>query len=171
MTLSATAVILLPWLVEVIGKETPSLANWKELGSNPNITVYQPNAIEKFILENSTPEQSILVWDYDPIIYFHVDRRSPSRFIFLRHLYTPIPGAANGFAEFLQELQDDPPILIITSKTGQQGLPYLGLSEADICSDCTSEIRQGVIAFKRYVEQYYRPYTDIQTWAIYKRIK
>ncbi len=171
LTLSATVVILLPWLVEVIGKEAPSLANWKELRSNPNITVYQPDAMEKFILENSTPEQSILVWDYDPIIYFHVDRRSPTRFIFLRHIYTPIPRAANGFAEFQQELQGDPPILIITSKTAQQGLPYLGLSEADICSDCTSEIRQGVIAFKRYVEQYYQPYTDIQTWAIYKRIK
>ncbi len=169
--LGACAIILLPWLVEVTGKEIPSLTNWKELRSNPNITVYQPNAIEQFILENSTPEQSILIWDYDPIIYFHVDRRSPSRFIFLRHLYTPIPGATNGFAEFLQELQDDPPVLIITSKTAQQGLPYLGLSEAAICSDCTPDIRQGVIAFKRYVEQYYQPYTDIQTWAIYMRNK
>jgi hypothetical protein len=171
LILSATAVILLPWSVEVIGKELPSLANWKELRSNPNITIYQPDAIEQFILENSQPEQSILIWDYDPIIYFHVDRSSPTRFIFLRHLYTPIPGASNGFAEFLQELQNDPPILIITSKTSQQGLPYLGLSENDICGECSPDIRQGVIAFKRYVEQYYEPYTDIQTWAIYKRIK
>jgi hypothetical protein len=171
LILSTTAIILLPWLVEIIGKEIPSLANWRELRSNPNITIYQPNAIEKFILENSTPEQSILIWDYDPIIYFHVDRNAPTRFIFLRHLYTPIPGAPNGFSEFLQELQNDPPVLIITSKTSQQGLPYLGLSENEICKECPSDIRQGVIVFKRYVEQYYQPYTDVQTWAIYKRIK
>jgi hypothetical protein len=170
-TISVTLVILLPWMVEVIGKELPSRANWQELRSNPNITQYQPNTIEKFILENSLPEQSILIWDYEPRIYFHVDRRSPTRFIFLRHLYTPIPGAPNGFSEFMQSLQNDPPVLIITSKTAQQGLPYLGLGDDEICSECLPDIRQGVIAFKRYVEQYYQPYTDIETWAIYKRIQ
>jgi len=168
---SAAGVLLLPWAVEVIGKELPSRANWQALISNPNFTKSQPDEIEKFILENSSPNQSILIWDYDPTIYFQVQRRSPTRFIFLRHIYTPIPGAANGFAEFMHELQDDPPVLIITSKTAQQGLPYLGLSEDEICNECAADIRQGVIEFKRYLDEYYRPYTDIQTWAIYKRIQ
>ena len=168
---SAAGVLLLPWAVEVIGKELPSQANWQALLSNPNFTKSQPDEIEKFILENSSPDQSILIWDYDPTIYFQVQRRSPTRFIFLRHIYTPIPGAANGFAEFMQELLDDPPVLIITSKTAQQGLPYLGLREDQICSECAADIRQGVIEFKKYLDEYYRPYTDIQTWAIYKRIQ
>ena len=169
--LSVTGVILLPWVVEVIGKEVPSRAYWQELGSNPNITEYQPDAVETFILENSQPEQSILIWDYDPTIYFHVERRSPTRFIFLRHLFSPIPNAINGFGEFMQDLQDDPPFLILTSKTSQQGLPYLGLGEDEICKECPPDTRQGVITFKRYVEQYYQPYIDIESWAIYKRIQ
>ncbi len=168
---SALLLIMLPWFIEVIGKELPSQSNVRELITNPHIRHYQPNPVEKFILENTSPEQSILIWDYDPSIYFHVDRRSPTRFIFLRHLYTPIPGAPTGFSEFMQELQNDPPELIITQKTSQQGLPYLGLDENSICSDCPADIRAGVLAFKQYVSQYYQAYTDVETWAVYRRLK
>ncbi len=166
---SLIVILLLPWIVEVVGKEFPSVTNWKAVLSNPQFTYYQPNEIEQFILDHSQPYQSILIWDYDPTIYFHVNRKSPTRFIFLRHLYTPIPGAVNGFGEFMQSLMDDPPILIITSKTAQQGLPYLGLSESEICNDCPPDIRQGVITFKQYVDQHYQPYADVQTWAVYLR--
>jgi hypothetical protein len=168
---SAIIIILIPWLVEVVGKELPTKANWQALTSIPNITQYQPDSLEEFILANTTPHQSILIWDYAPAIYFHVDRRSPTRFIFLRHIFTPIPGASNGFAEFMQELHNDPPELIMSSKTSLQGLPYLGQDEDDICNDCPAEVRAGVVAFKQYVSQNYQAYIDIGSWAVYKKIK
>jgi hypothetical protein len=168
---SAILIILVPWLVEIVGKEMPTKANLQAMLAIPNITNYQPDSIETFILENSTPEQSILVWDYAPGIYFHTNRRSPTRFIFLRHIFTPIPGASNGFAEFMQSLIDDPPALIMSSKTSRQGLPYLGQDEEKICIDCSVDVRAGVVAFKHYVSQNYQAYTDIGTWAVYKRNK
>ncbi|HSB64931.1 MAG TPA: hypothetical protein VLD65_00035, partial [Anaerolineales bacterium] len=168
---SAILLISLPWLVEVIGKEVPSRANWRALISNPDITSYQPSPLEEFILEDTTPDQSILVWDYDPKIYFHVDRRSPTRFIYLRHLFTPIPGASNGFAEFMQALEKDPPVLIISSKSSLQGLPYIGIVDTKICSKCDPVVRQGVVEFKHYVDQNYRAYIEFENWAVFKRLK
>ena len=168
---SAILLILVPWLVEVIGKELPGLSTWQAFISNPHITQYQSEPLEQFIIENTTPDQSILVWDYDPAIYFHVNRRTPTRFIFLRHIFEPIPGASSGFAEFMQSLQNDPPELIISSKTSQQGLPYLGMDDSSFCSQCDPVMRLDTLEFKHYVDQYYAAYTDIQTWAIYKRLK
>jgi len=40
---------------------------------------------------------------------FLAHRRSPTRYIFLQHLFTPTPYDQNGLSEFLQELADDPP--------------------------------------------------------------
>jgi hypothetical protein len=171
IAISAVFVILLPWAVEVYGKEVPSRGNLAYFLSNPNVTRYQPEAIEKVILEHSQPDQSIFIWGYDPAIYFHVGRRSPSRYIFPQHLFTPTPDGPNGFAEFFMELERDPPVLILSSKGGEQGLAYLGFEEQDICLECPADIRQGVIALKRYVTQYYQPYMDSQDWAVYTRIK
>jgi hypothetical protein len=171
IAISAVIVILLPWAVEVYGKEVPSRSNLAYFLSHPNVTRYQPEAIEEVILEHSQPDQSIFIWGYDPAIYFHVGRRSPSRFIFPQHLFTPTPNGPNGFAEFFMELEHDPPVLILSSKGGEQGLAYLGFEEQDICLECSADIRQGVIALKRYVTQYYQPYMDSQDWAVYTRIK
>jgi hypothetical protein len=171
IAISAVFVILLPWVTEVFGKEVPSQGNLAFFLSHPNVTRYHPEAIEKIILEHSQPDQSIFIWGYDPAIYFHVGRRSPSRYIFPQHLYTPTPNSPNGFSEFFMELERDPPVLILSSKGSEQGLPYLGIGEEDICRDCPADIRQGVIALKRYVTQYYQPYMDSQDWAIYTRIK
>jgi hypothetical protein len=171
MTFVAILVILLPYAVEVFGKEIPNRKNLDSFLSNPNVSDYRPDAIEQFIIDHSQPDQSILVWDYEPAIYFHVNRRSPSRYISLQNLFILTPNGSNGFSEFLKELENDPPVLIISSKTSQQGLPYLGLSENDICSECSAEIKTGVITFKRYVDHNYQPYTDIENWAVFKRIE
>ena len=171
ITLCTILIILLAWSINVIRYALPNTKNLRGFLANPNVTVYQPNQIETFILENSQPDESILVWDYDPVLYFHTGRRSPTRYIFLRHLYTPTPTGVNGFDEFLQELENDPPVLILTSKSSQQGLPYLGFDEAIICSDCPDDIRQGVVQVKRYLSEYYQPYLDVGTWAVYTRIK
>lgn len=168
----AIPVLLLPWVIEITGKEIPSRTNLTTFFTNPNVTIYQPNAIENFIIANTQPDQSILIWDYDPSIYLNVGRRSPTRYVFLQHLFTPMPHSPNGFAEFMQELDKDPPVFIISSKTSKQGLPYLGLSVDKICTDCSKSVKKGMIAFKNYVSQYYQPYTDIQqVWTVYKRIK
>jgi len=171
IALCTILIILLAWSINVIRYALPNTKNLRGFLANPNVTVYQPNTIETFILENSQPDESILVWDYDPVLYFHTGRRSPTRYIFLRHLYTPTPTGKNGFDEFLQELENEPPVLILTSKSSQQGLPYLGFDEAIICSDCPDDIRQGVVQVKRYLSEYYQPYLDVGTWAVYTRIK
>jgi hypothetical protein len=171
IAISAVFVILLPWATEVFGKEVPSRGNLAFFLSHPNVTRYHPEEIEKTILEHSQPDESIFIWGYDPAIYFHVGRRSPSRYIFPQHLYTPTPNGPNGFAEFFMELERDPPVLILTSKGSEQGLPYLGIAEEEICLECPADVRQGVIALKRYVTQYYQPYMDSQDWAVYTRIK
>ena len=167
----AVLVILLPWMTEVFGKEVPSRGNLAFFLSHPNVTRYQPDEIEKTIMEHSLPDQSIYIWGYDPAIYFHVGRRSPSRYIFPQHLYTPTPDSPNGFAEFFLELEHDPPVLILTSKGSEQGLPYLGFDEEVICLDCPAYVRQGVLALKHFVTQYYQPYMDSQDWAVYTRTK
>jgi hypothetical protein len=102
---------------------------------------------------------------------FVTDRRSPTRFIFLQHLFTPVPGAVNGFAEFIQELQDDPPQLIVVQPISSAGLPYFGDPVSSICPGCDPAAMEGMLALKQFVDGRYELNYSIWDWVVYTRIR
>jgi hypothetical protein len=91
---------------------------------------HHPPMIEKYILEHSSSDQSVLVWGLRPDLNFTTGRRSPTRFIFLLHLFSPTSKGPNGFDEFLDGIKADPPA-VITVDTNSVLLPFFG-AEGDL---------------------------------------
>jgi hypothetical protein len=171
LSISAIIMTLLIAGLEVTTKELPDLNELKEFFSNSNPTVYQPTELEQYILDHSTRTDAVLIWAGHPSMNFVTHRHSPTRFIFLQHLFTPVPGAANGFAEFMQELQTDPPQLIVVQPVSSAGLPYFENPVDTICPGCDPLALDGMLALKQFVDGGYELNYSIWDWVVYTRIR
>ncbi len=155
-------------VMEIVSKELPSLQELKSFISTPDLTVYQPTELEQYIIDHSSSTDGVLVWAGHPSINFVTQRRSPTKYIFLLHLFAPTPYGPNGFKEFLAELQADPPELIVVQPASSVGLPFFG--DPSPCSDCDPLALQGMQEFKQYVASNYDLRTSIWDFEVYQRI-
>ncbi len=168
--LSAIVVIFLGGGLEMAGKETPSLQNLKAFISEVNTITSQHSQLEQYIIDHSSPDSSVLVWALHPGMNFVTQRRSPTRYIFLPHIFSPTPSGPNGFTELIGELQADPPELIAVQRDLYSNLPYYGDPNDYRCSDCDGLIKAGLAKLNEYVTTNYRLVNTIWDWEIYQRI-
>ena len=99
-------------LKEMVVKERPTRSTltsfWKYVFTGGT----KPDELDQYILENSQPSQSVLVWSVHPNINFQTGRRSPTRYAFILPLLMQTPVTATMYQQFLQDLAADPPALI-----------------------------------------------------------
>jgi hypothetical protein len=168
---SGVLIICLAGILEIAVKEAPSLAELKTFWQSPDLTQYQPNELEQYIIDHSQPTDSVLIWGGHPSMNFLTNRRSPTRYIFLQHLFTPTTSGENGFSEFLGELKTDPPALIVAQPDSSAGLPFFGLDADNICPGCDPDITQKMLELKNYVESNYKLASTIWDWNVYERVQ
>lgn len=169
--LSALVIVLLSAGLEIAAKEKPSLQALISFVSTPVSSLYQPTELEQYVIDNSSSADSVLVWAGHPGMNFVTGRRSPTRYIFLLHLFTPIPGGANGFSEFMRDLNNDPPQLIVTQPVSSMRLPNFEDPATSICPACDPASLAGMLDFKKFVEQNYDLKFSIWDWEVYQRVK
>lgn len=125
--------------------------------------------LNQFILQKTQPSDPVLVWATHPSINFLTGRRSPTRYAFILPLLLATPDTANNYHEFMQELADDPPALILVQPQSSADIPYFGADEANLCPDCPAVVRAGLLDFKQYVAAHYKLTREIYDWEIYRR--
>lgn len=168
--LSAIVIVLLSGGLEIAVKEMPSLQELKSFLSMPDQRSYQPSELEQYIIDHSTVNDSVLVWAGHPGMNFVTQRRSPTKYIFLLHVFTPLPCYVNGFDEFMAELTNDPPKLIVIQPVSSMGLPNFENSQDTICPTCDPSTLAGMLEFKKFVEDNYDLKYSIWDWEVYQRI-
>jgi hypothetical protein len=80
-------------------------------GSNP---FAESSTVGRFIAENTTPDERVLIFGSEPQMLFHAARRSASRYIFMYPLTAALPDARARQLELLDELARDPPRLVVS---------------------------------------------------------
>ena len=89
--LAAILIVSLGGGLEIAVKELPSLQELKAFITTPHLTIYQPTELEQYIIDHSSSADSVLVWAGHPGMNFVTQRRSPTKYIFLLHLFSPTP--------------------------------------------------------------------------------
>jgi len=171
MILSVVLMVIITGGLEIAGKEIPGIQNIKSFLSTPYLTQYQPNELEQYIIDHSSPSDSVLIWAGHPSMNFVTQRRSPTRYIFLLHLFTPTAKGSNGFNEFLGELNADEPKLIVVQPQSSMGLPYFENSGTSLCPNCDPLTMQGMQAFKEFINSNYSLIFTIWDWEVYQHIQ
>jgi len=166
LAFAAALFLTATWGVEVFSKEIPDKAFVRHFFTE-NVTTFRPNQIEQYILANSEPDQSVLIWGTHPSYNFTTRRRSPTKYIFLPHLFTPTPQASHGFDEFLAELEHDPPAVIaVDIESGV--LPFFGAEGDSRCPNCSDELKFEMEKFNQYVERNYTLDHELPGWLFYR---
>ena len=72
--------------------------------------------VSQYINKNSAPTDSILVWSFEPLIYFLAKRNAPTRFLFNSPLIAEFNAKKNQWRrELINDLTATPPQYIIVS--------------------------------------------------------
>jgi hypothetical protein len=175
LALAIVLVIFISWSIKIVENELPNVSELKKVTAFSKTLSVHPDDLEQYIIEHSRPDESILVWGYDASIYLVTGRRSPSRYVFPKHFLTINMPADNGFPEFMRELQEDPPGLILSNKRSLNQVPHLGLAEQELwdqCQGCRNEIKAKLISFMQFFDDYYTAVgIDFGEWQVYERIK
>jgi len=160
--------LLVAWGVEVSAKVLPSVEQLRDIevtfrGEIP----LQP--VRKFIVDNSAPDDSVLVWGVHPALNFITDRRSPTRFLNPIALLYPTRAQDSKLAIFISDLENDPPELILAHNDYAAYLTQAGAVEEGLCPGCPSGAAEELSEFYAIVSSGYSQIDRIGDWLIFAR--
>jgi hypothetical protein len=166
-------------MVAAAAGEMPTRA---QLTALPNIFSrrYENGAMLNYILASTGPDDPVLVWHIHLEINFILNRRPPQRILFPAQLFLPSGGSRSRLAEFLDEMDANPPKFIIVQTTSSIGLPFVNVPVDQMCpaGACIPEM---AAAMKRpntgielqelrdYFLAHYTLNTQFDDWLVYKR--
>jgi hypothetical protein len=123
-----------------------------------------------YIRETTRPEDRVLWWGVGAELNFETGRRSPTRYVYSLPLLRPGFAHADRWAEFLLDLRERPPALIV-SVAGGQFVPEIGASREELLEDCRCDTATitGLEEFFRFVkESYVRDGRFVGRFEIYR---
>jgi 4-amino-4-deoxy-L-arabinose transferase-like glycosyltransferase len=167
IALAALAYLYAQWFFAVAEAEIPEPGKLPAFLKSPDILAHQPTELEQYILDHSGPEQAVLVWSSDPYLNFVTGRRSPTRYIFPLHLLTPTLTGSTGFGELIEELQEDPPVLIAAQPNPASAMPFFEGNGDQFCPGCSAEVSQGLLDLRNYLESHYTFDRQVWDWYLY----
>ena len=164
--LTALAALAIPWTIETYTQIRLDL--WRLPGLPTEWREAQSNLLPEldYVVSNTSPSESVLFWGYQTGHNFTTRRRSPSRYTYPAALLMPGYDNPRRWREFMEDLERDPPTLILGD---QDWDPYFLPNEVGVCSGCTPEIRQGMETFSAYVLEHYAYMTQINHFRIFER--
>ena len=75
------------------------------------------------------------------------------------------------FQTLFEELEQDPPKLILTQTQSGLNLAFLGDTEEAILASVPEGSREGMRELKRYFDSYYEPLEQYGEWWFYGRVE
>jgi len=129
---------------------------------------YLLSDLERYILQNSQPDQTVYVWSIHPSINWITGRRSPSPYLYPLHLIWPAGDNRQRFQRVMDALQSDPPVFILDQINSPVGIPPLSSTEVDPCGSCIPDVRQGFLTLRDFLRQHYTLVQHMGDWIIYR---
>lgn len=163
------ALVSLVWFSVAYSREKPPVGLRTSL-SKPLYGDLPQSGLGEFVLAHSRPDESILIWKNDINLYLQTGRRNASRYLYPQPLFFPTSGGPSRFDQFLQDLQQDPPALIIGPTQAASDAPFVTSPDDQLCPDCIPEALEGMRRFKSLVTEDYAVIYNDHTTIVYQRV-
>ena len=141
---------------------------------------YELNDMEKYIIETTGPDDHVLVWHIHTGINFITKRKAAARVLFPFNLFIIDWRGNTKMDGFIQELEANPPELIVVQKSNSIGLPFVdesleGLCQSGCMPEITEALKQPAIysemkVLRDFFNQNYVLDKHIYDWNIYRLI-
>jgi hypothetical protein len=114
----------------------------------------------------TTPDQPILVWGWESVIYFLAQRQSPTRFALPFALYVNTPYTDEYASILLKEVQAHPPAYIADLR--EPDMPFIDGRPVETCVSGNQMYNQRMVDFLAYICANYVEDRSFDTINIYK---
>lgn len=156
---------LLVWTLAMVGLVRPTSSQLRAFWREAPLRSPRTTETGRFIVANTEPSDSVLVWSTNAEFNFETGRRAPTSYVFIHPIFQEGFQNSRSWDQFLGDLESHPPALIIAD-TRPEFAPDFSLPEdqlAEAC-ECEGEILEGFRAFSQFVKANYRA---TQTFAQY----
>jgi hypothetical protein len=129
----------------------------------------QTSQTVEFIQENTGQEDTVLMWGTQTVIYFLSGRESPTRYVHQIPLWNTRYATRERVEEFLNDLEDKKPALIIDTRLRSMPLVYQE-GNSGACGQGKPDIPQGMERVYAFICGNYKP-VDIlgpDGWVVYR---
>ena len=138
------------------------------------------NELEQYIVQTTQPDDEVLVWHIHLGINFVTNRKAPSRFLHPLLLFIPPKEGNTKLAQYVNELENHPPELIVVQKVSSLGLPFVNQPVDQLCkTGCYPDFEQALkvpqihqewLRFQQFFDNHYAPDTEIYDWIVYRKL-
>jgi len=138
------------------------------------------NELEQYIVQTTQPNDEVLVWHIHLGINFVTDRKAPSRFLYPLNLFIPPNEQNTKLKEYVDDLENHPPELIVVQKISSLGLPFVDQPVDQLCTTgCTPDFEQAInvpqihqewLRFQQFFNTHYALDTEIYDWNVYRKL-
>jgi hypothetical protein len=156
------------WLWKDLPSALPSKDDLLLAFHQPLYGSYLLSDTERYIMQNSNPDQTVFVWSIHPSINWITGRRSPSPYLYPLHLIWPAGDNRQRFQRVMSALESDPPVFILDQVHSPVGIPAISSTEKNPCASCIPEVRQGFLGLQEFVRQHYTAVQEMGEWIIYR---
>jgi hypothetical protein len=168
VTTAVLAGLLFAWGIEVFAKEAPRVAHIRDLFNRPLSGEYWTDELEQYVIESSNPNDSVLAWGYNPGLHFLADRRAPTRYLFHAQLLTPGLAGQQRFEQFMADIEQNPPVLIMAQPQSAHAVPYFAGDLGESCPDCLPEIIERLQLLAASAEEGYELVAEVDGWLVHQ---
>lgn len=119
---------------------------------------FAPRELVTYIQQNTTPDDTVLMWGAETAYNFAARRRSPTRFVYQYPLYRSDYANKDNVTEFLTDLEQHPPRLVIMASNESFSDIRFGFRDHQIGGQ-----------MQRVKSRYHEP-VALGNWLIYARI-
>ncbi|OGN93055.1 MAG: hypothetical protein A2Y88_10710 [Chloroflexi bacterium RBG_13_48_10] len=171
-------ITILVWGVASFVYDTPPAVYTKNIAGIVKGQIWL-NDLEQYIIQTTNPDDEVLVWHIHLGINFITDRRAPSRFLFPLNLFIPASEQNTKLEQYVDELEENPPELIVIQKVSSLALPFVDEPVDQLCNTyCTPEfeqalnvpqIRQEWLRFQQFFVTHYDLDVKIYDWIVFRK--
>jgi len=147
---------LFVWLIVTLGLALPSLDDLRSFVLDAPMRRTLKTEISRYISDETDPIDTVLAWNNGAESNFDSNRRAPSRYIYYHPLFMPGFQNERRWAEFMKDLEQSPPALII-SRWQSGAAPRFDepLEDLGAICNCDGEILSGLRSFSEFIESNY----------------
>lgn len=143
------------WLLVIFGLVRPSVDDLRSFVLDAPVRRPLRTNVGKYISSNTSPSDTVLVWSTGAELNFETERKSPTPYVYYLPLFVPGFQNSDRWTEFVNDLEANPPALIIKPSSGYA--PDFDVTPDNVASACHCQgaILEGFSNFSGFVREHY----------------
>lgn len=165
----ASAILAVGLLLGLV-QGMPDRYQWNNLLAVPYGGEARASPLVRYITEQTSPGDSVLVWGNRPGVNFQAGRPAPSRYLFPTQVFLNDGRTSARLDELLAAIERKRPRLVAEEVVSEVGIPPLFSAEGEGCRQCSADALRALTRLREYMNANYAAAENVGDWTVHRRL-